>query len=114
MEIVPAETRIANYADALQGDRLPANLVDRRAAMIAGYTAYVNIIVPKEIATKAICEDEEVANCRLPFYQAFMRSCYRAKINGGASSEVVVLNLWIARGLDETILNRIKTEVVDI
>lgn len=114
MGIVSAQDRIARYEASLDGERVPANILAIKSLMIEKFSAYVNIIVPKEIATKAICDDELVKLKDYPWYQAAMRDLYKAKFNGGSVEQTIILNKWIARGLQSDILDRILTEVVNI
>jgi len=112
MEIVSAADRIAHYEASLNGERIPANITNRKDSMIAGFSVYANTIVPMEITTKEICIEEVVANHKLPFYQAAMRAMWRAKINGGEPTVSIVMQVWIARGLSADILERIHLEVI--
>lgn len=112
-EIVPAEERIAHYEATLTGERLPKNLEGRTAYMVEKFATWVNDIVPREQIVHDILEEEAIPSNWYFGYQAFLREAYRNRIDGGTPDIAVSKTKWMARGLDEDILDRIITEAVE-
>lgn len=105
--IVPASVRIANYEASLDDERLPKNLEDRKAEMISRFSDYVNDIVPREEATRAIVEAAVEPLYLWPWYQAFFRQAYKDRFHGGPSIIEVTIVVWEQRGLVRSVMEDI-------
>lgn len=106
-DIVPAVDRIAHYEASLDGERIPANILDKKALMIQRFSDWANDIVPREIATKAILDSNLIQLRHYPWYQAAMRDMYKGRFHGGSSIIAVLRVKWVAYGLDDDILQLI-------
>jgi hypothetical protein len=118
MAIVPAADRIEKYEAFLNSDRLPANLVEYKSTMLAKFSAWVNYLVPLEVATCEYLIGMSAAEWLHASYQAFMRAAARLKQMAPSlpipdTDKDLLYAIWMSRGLDETMLEYIMNTIVD-
>lgn len=113
---VPPEIRLQNYTDALQGERVPANIKDRIEQMIQQYEDYIFPAVTKEEQTIQVLNNAGIPGHLRPAYHASVREglrIFRRYNNNPPDPEINAWRQkWISYGLDEQVIDQLYTEVI--
>jgi len=108
--------RVGKYSVKIDPDVIKQRFEGQHLAMVDQVTMKFAELVDFEDKTKTILDYEAVATIDIPFYLNFARQCYRIIDThpGKTTQETeakIYRDVWVARGLNKTILNRIALEV---
>jgi hypothetical protein len=111
--------RIANWNVKFNTERIKATLDEKRPAMLANVTAVTPMITAMELQVKQVCDGEGVPTIQYPFYLCFGREMWaltRRDISGEslALEAAVLIAKWVARGLTQSVLQAIRTDVFNV
>jgi hypothetical protein len=116
--IDPAK-RIANWNVGYNTERIKAKVDEKRPAMLANVTAVYPLITAMELQVKQVCDGAGVTVIEIPFYLNFGRELWalsRKEISGEtlAIEAATLIAKWVARGLTQSVLQSIRTDVFNI
>lgn len=111
--------RIARWNAKFNTERIKATLDDLRPTMLQGVTSAFPQLVAMELQVKQVLDEEGVSIIQYPFYLNFGREMWRLKrmeISGEslAVEAATLIGKWVARGLSQSVLETIRTQVFDI
>jgi hypothetical protein len=111
--------RIANWNAKYNTERIKATLDDKRPAMLASVTAVFPMITAMELQVKQVCDGKGVPTIQYPFYLNFGREIWaltRKEVSGEslALEAAVQITKWTARGLTQSVLQAIRTDVFNV
>ena len=111
--------RIANWNAKFNTERIKATLDDKRPAMLANVTAVFPMITAMELQVKQVCDGKGVPTIQYPFYLNFGREIWaltRKEVSGEslALEVAVLITKWVARGLTQSVLQAIRTDVFNV
>ena len=111
--------RIANWNAKFNTERIKATLDDKRPAMLANVTAVFPMITAMELQVKQVCDGKGVPTIQYPFYLNFGREIWaltRKEVSGEslALEAAVLITKWVARGLTQSVLQAIRTDVFNV
>ena len=111
--------RIANWNAKYNTERIKATLDDKRPAMLASVTAVFPMITAMELQVKQVCDGKGVPTIQYPFYLNFGREIWaltRKEVSGEslAQEAAVLIAKWVARGLTQSLLQAIRTQVFNV
>ena len=111
--------RIANWNTGYNTTRIKEVLDEKRPDMYARVQAVFPLIASMETQVKQVIDGEGVAITDYPWYLDFGRELWRLQRNevSGESLAGEVATLvakWVARGLDQTVLEKIRTDVFNV
>jgi hypothetical protein len=114
-----APYRIAAYELKLSEARLLSDLTALMPTMTANYAAVVPQITAMELSVKQVCDNVGVPTIQLPFYLDFGREMFartRADIAGETLALFAAMSIakWVSRGLTQSILQAIRTDVFSV
>ena len=111
--------RIANWDAKYNTERIKATLDALRPNMLANVTAVTPMITAMELQVKQVCDGAGVPTIMYPFYLNFGRELWalsRKEISGEslAQEAAVLIAKWVARGLTQSVLQAIRTDVFNV
>jgi len=111
--------RIARWNAKYNTERIKAALDDLRPEMLASVTATFPLITAMELQVKQVLDIAGASIIQYPFYLNFGREMWRLKrsdVSGNALAEeaAVLIAKWVGRGLTQSVLETIRTQVFDV
>ena len=111
--------RIAKWNAKFDTTRVKATLDDLRPAMLQNVTAVFPMITAMELQVKQVCDGVGVPTIQYPFYLNFGREIWaltRKEVSGEslALEAATLIAKWVARGLDQTLLQAIRSQVFNV
>ena len=111
--------RIANWDAKFNTERIKSTLDDLRPAMLSHVQAVFPLIASMETQVKQTLDGEGVSITDYPFYLDFGREVWhlqRIEVSGESLAQEVALLIakWVARGLDQTVLEKVRTDVFNV
>ena len=111
--------RIANWNVKYNTERIKATLDEKRPSMLANVTAVTPMITAMELQVKQVCDGVGVPTIQYPFYLCFGREMWalsRKDISGEtfALEAATLIAKWVARGLTQSLLESIRTDVFNV
>ena len=118
MPIDPTK-RINNWDEKYNLERVNAILTEKRPTMLQNMSAVVPLIAAMELQVKQVCDGAGVPTIQYPFYLCFGREVWaltRKDISGEslAVEAAVLIAKWVARGLTQSVLQAIRTDVFNV
>ena len=118
MPIDPTK-RIDNWNQKYNLERVNAVLTEKRPKMLQNMSAVVPLITAMELEVKQTCDAAGVPTIQYPFYLCFGREMWaltRKDISGEslALEAATLIAKWVARGLDQTLLQAIRSQVFNV
>ena len=101
----------------------PANLTRDLTVLLPKMTARFTAVTPNlvmmESQVKQTCDASGVPTIQYPFYLCFGREMFslsRKEISGESATQeaAVLIAKWVARGLTQSVLQAIRTQVFDV
>ncbi len=111
--------RVAKWNAKYDSTRLKNDIDKMRPDMLANATAAFPLIYAMEQQVKQVLDAEGVSIITYPFYLNFGREMWHLqRINLSGESLAVeaatLIGKWVARGLSQSVLERIRTQVFNI
>ena len=111
--------RIAKWNAKFNTERIKGILDDLRPAMLANVTAVFPLLTAMELQVKQTCDASGVPTIQYPFYLNFGREIWaltRKEVSGEslAQEAAVLIAKWVARGLTQSLLQAIRTQVFNV
>jgi hypothetical protein len=111
--------RIAKWNAKFNTERVKATLDDMRPNMLANVTAVFPLITAMELQVKQVCDGVGMPTIQYPFYLNFGREIWaltRKEVSGEtlAQEAAVLITKWVARGLNQALLEAIRTDVFNV
>jgi len=111
--------RIAKWNVKYNTERIKATLDAMRPDMLANVTAVTPMITAMELQVKQVCDGAGVTVIQIPFYLNFGRELWalsRKEISGKtlAIEAATLIAKWVARGLTQSVLYSIRTDVFNV
>jgi len=111
--------RIANWSTGYNTERIKAKVDEKRPAMLANVTAVIPMVAAMELQVKQVCDGSGVPTIQYPFYLCFGREMWalsRKEISGEslAIEAATLIAKWVARGLTQSVLYSIRTDVFNV
>ena len=111
--------RIAKWNAKFNTERIKGILDDMRPAMLANVTAVFPLITAMELQVKQTCDASGVPTIQYPFYLNFGREIWaltRKEVSGEslALEAATLIAKWVARGLQQPLLESIRTDVFNV
>ena len=111
--------RIAKWNVKYNTERIKATLDEMRPTMLANVTAVFPMITAMELQVKQVCDGAGVPTIQYPFYLCFGREIWalsRKEVSGEslAKEAATLIAKWKARGLNEALLQGIRTDVFNV
>jgi hypothetical protein len=111
--------RIARWNTKYNTERIKATLDELRPAMLASVTSVFPLLTAMELQVKQVLDMAGASVIEYPFYLNFGREMWRLKrsdFSGDALAEeaAVLIGKWVARGLTQSVLETIRTQVFDV
>jgi hypothetical protein len=118
MPIDPTK-RVDNWNEKYNLERVSAILTEKRPKMLQNMSAVVPLMTAMEIQVKQVCDGEGATVIELPFYLCFGREIWkltRQDISGEAAALEAATKVakWVSRGLTQSVLQKIRTDVFNI
>ena len=118
MPIDPTK-RLNNWDEKYNLERVTAVLTEKRPTMLANMTAVVPMMTAMEIQVKQVCDGLGATVIQIPFYLCFGREIWkltRKDISGEAAAveAATLISKWVSRGLIQSTLEKIRTDVFNI
>jgi hypothetical protein len=118
MPIDPTK-RIDNWNTKYNLERVNAILTEKRPKMLQNVSAAVPLIAAMELQVKQVCDGGGVPTIQYPFYLCFGREMWaltRKDISGEslALEAATLIAKWVARGLTQSLLQSIRTDVFNV
>jgi hypothetical protein len=118
MPIDPTK-RIDNWNTKYNLERVNAILTEKRPKMLQNVSSAVPLIAAMELQVKQVCDGAGVPTIQYPFYLCFGREMWaltRKDISGEslALEGAVLIGKWVARGLTQSLLESIRTDVFNV
>jgi len=118
MPINPTQ-RLANWDEKYNLERVTAILTEKRPVMLQNMGAVVPLLAAMELQVKQVCDSAGATIIQYPFYLCFGREMWaltRKDISGeGMALEAATLIAkWVARGLTQSTLQAIRTDVFNV
>jgi hypothetical protein len=118
MPIDPTK-RINNWDEKYNLERVNAILTEKRPKMLQNMSAVVPLMTAMEIEVKQTCDAQGAPTIQYPFYLCFGREVWaltRKEISGEsmALEAATLIAKWVSRGLEQTVLQAIRTDVFNI
>jgi hypothetical protein len=116
--IDPAK-RIENWDAKFDTAAIKATLDKKRPKMLEHVSSVQPMIAAMELQVKQVCDGEGVSTIQLPFYLCFGREIWaltRKDISGEtmALEAAVLVAKWLGRGLVQSVLEAIRTDVFNV
>ena len=111
--------RIAKWNVKFNTERIKATLDEMRPSMLANVTAVYPMITAMELQVKQVCDGAGVSVIQIPFYLNFGRELWalsRKEVSGEtlAIEAATLIAKWVARGLTQSVLYSIRTDVFNV
>ena len=111
--------RVSNWDAKYKTDRIKAVLDDKRDAMFSRVSAVVPALAAMEGQVKQVVDGLGVATIQIPFYLDFGRELWSLQdkdVSGEtlAMEADVLLKKWVQRGLTQSVLEAIRTQVFNV
>jgi hypothetical protein len=111
--------RMQKWVAKVKGTRLQSDLTALLPNMTARMSGATSSICAMETATKQVLDGEGVPTIQYPFYLDFSRSCWsylNREFSGESLAQVVAVHVakWVARGLTQSVLEAVRTQVHSI
>jgi len=111
--------RIAKWNTKYNTERIKATLDDLRPAMYVKVQAVFPMLTAMELQVKQVCSTAGVPTRDYPGYLAFGRQLWKLgqrEITGESAAQeaAVLIAKWVARGLVQSVLESIRTDVFNI
>ena len=111
--------RIAKWNAKFDTTRVKAILDEMRPTMLANVTAVYPMITAMELQVKQVCDGKGVPTIQYPFYLNFGREIWaltRKEVSGEslAKEAGTLIAKWVARGLTQSVLQAIRTDVFNV
>ena len=118
MPIDPTK-RVNNWNQKYNLERVSAILTEKRPKMLQNMSSVVPLITAMELQVKQVCDGAGVPTIQYPFYLSFGRemwSLIRSDISGEsmALEAATLIAKWVARGLTQSLLESIRTDVFNV
>ena len=113
------DQRIAKWDQKFNTERIKGALDDSRSRMLTNVTAVFPLITAMEIEVKQVLDGEGVSMAIYSQYLCFGREVWSLQ-RRGVSGETLAIEAatlvakWVARGLDQTVLEKIRTDVFNV
>ena len=113
------DQRIAKWDQKFNTERIKGTLDDSRARMLTNVTAVFPLITAMELEVKQVLDGEGVSMAVYSQYLCFGREVWslQRKNVSGETLAIEAANLvtkWTNRGLDQTVLEKIRTDVFNV
>ena len=114
-----ADKRIAKWDAKFNTERVKATLDDLRPDMLASVNAVFPLLATMESEVKQVLDGEGVSIILYPFYLNFGREPWRLQRNNLSGESLAIeaqtlIQKWVARGLSQTVLEKLRTDVFTI
>jgi hypothetical protein len=114
-----ADKRIAKWDAKFNTERVKATLDDLRPDMLAAVNSVFPLLATMEAEVKQVLDGEGISVILYPFYLNFGRELWRLQRNNLSGESLAVeaqtlIQKWVARGLGQTVLEKIRTDVFTI
>jgi len=112
--------RIENWDSGYDTERIKAKCDAKRAKMLEHMAAATPMLVSMEAQVKQVLDGEGVSVIQYPFYLCFGREMWKLQTGKEFSGEslaqeaATLIAKWVARGLDQTVLEKIRTDVFSV
>jgi len=111
--------RIAKWNAKFDTERVKGALDAMRPTMLQNVTAVFPMITAMEIQVKQVCDGKGVPTIQYPFYLNFGREIWaltRKEVSGEslALEAATLIAKWVARGLTQSVLQAIRTDVFNV
>jgi hypothetical protein len=111
--------RIAKWNAKFDTERVKGALDAMRPTMLQNVTAVFPMITAMELQVKQVCDGKGVPTIQYPFYLNFGREIWaltRKEVSGEslALEVAVLITKWVARGLTQSVLQAIRTDVFNV
>jgi hypothetical protein len=118
MPIDPTK-RIENWNQKYNLERVTAILTEKRPKMLEHASSVVVLLAGMEQQVKQVCDGAGVPTIQYPFYLCFGRELWalsRRDISGEslALEAATLIAKWVARGLQQPLLESIRTDVFNV
>jgi len=118
MPIDPTK-RIDNWNTKYNLERVNAILTEKRPTMLQNMGAVAPLLAAMELQVKQVCDGAGVPTIAYPFYLCFGREMWaltRKDISGEslALEAATLIAKWVARGLTQSVLQAIRTDVFNV
>ena len=118
MPIDPTK-RIDNWNTKYNLERVNAILTEKRPKMLQNMSSVVPLITAMELQVKQVCDGAGVPTIQYPFYLCFGREMWsltRSDISGEslALEAATLIAKWVSRGLTQSVLQAIRTQVFNV
>jgi len=118
MPIDPTK-RIDNWNTKYNLERVNAILTEKRPTMLQNMGAVAPLLAAMELQVKQVCDGAGVPTIAYPFYLCFGREMWsltRKDISGEslAVEAATLIAKWVARGLTQSVLQSIRTDVFNV
>lgn len=111
--------RVSNWNTKYNLDRIKAVLEEKRPTMLEHVQSVIPNLYVMEAQVKQVLDAEGVSVITYPFYLNFGREMWRLKrqeLSGEslAVEAATLIGKWVARGLAQSVLETIRTQVFDV
>ena len=111
--------RIAKWNAKFNTERIKGALDELRPSMYTSVQSVFPMITAMELQVKQVCDSSAVATIQYPFYLNFGREIWaltRKDISGDslALEAQILITKWVARGLTQSVLQDIRTQVFNV
>lgn len=111
--------RFSKWDAKFDTERVKAILDDLRPGMLVEAQVVFDNIATMEAEVKQVLDGSGIATIMYPFYLAYGRELFRLQRNGISGESLaleaqVLLNKWVARGLTQSVLEAVRTQVFNI
>ena len=118
MPIDPTK-RIDNWNTKYNLERVNAIFTEKRPKMLQNVASVAPLIAAMELQVKQVCDGAGVPTIQYPFYLCFGREMWaltRKDISGEslAQEAAILIAKWVARGLQQPVLQAIRTDVFNV
>ena len=118
MPIDPTK-RLNDWDEKYNLERVNAILTEKRPTMLQNMSAVVPLIAAMEQQVKQTCDAAGAPTIQYPFYLCFGREIWaltRKDISGESMAQeaAVLIAKWVARGLTQSVLEGIRTDVFNV
>ena len=118
MPIDPTK-RLNDWDEKYNLERVNAILTEKRPTMLQNMSAVVPLIAAMEQQVKQTCDAAGAPTIQYPFYLCFGREIWaltRKDISGESMAQeaAVLIAKWVARGLMQSVLQAIRTDVFNV
>ncbi len=111
--------RIAKWDAKFNTTNIKTTLDTMRPTMLQNVTAVFPLIAAMETQVKQVCDSSGVPTIQYPFYLCFGREMWsltRKDVSGESMAQeaAVLIAKWVARGLTQSVLQAIRTDVFNV